>query len=295
VLWLVVLLVGALALFLFAMAWRGATELIHPPHRRATISPTDYHLASERVAFTTHDGLTLRGWFIPAQNPRGTIIVCHGYTGECTPDLQYAPLFHQHNFNTLYFDFRGHGMSDGNYTSLVYYERFDVLAALDCLKARGITRAGLFGLSMGGAIALATAPLSPRIVGVVSDCTFAELWRVVAHHSIKRGVPGFLSKIIGWLVVAIASLRLRANLFSADPIHRIGEISPRPILLMHAEKDDDAPVTEAYRLFAAARDPKTLWVVPNATHRAIEELAPNEYRARLIEFFERVNETSLAT
>lgn len=292
-LWFIVLLSGTFALGLFAIAWRGATELIHPPHRRATISPAAYHLAFENIAFVTRDGLTLRGWFIPAQNPRGTIVVCHGYAGECTPDLQYAPLFHQHNFNTLYFDFRGHGMSDGNYTSLVYFERFDLLAALAFLKARGITRAGLFGLSMGGAIALATAPLSPMIVGIVSDCTFAELWHVVAHHSIKRGVPGFLSGIAGWLVVAMASLRLHANLFSADPIHRIGEISPRPILLMHAEKDNDAPVTEAYRLFAAAREPKTLWVVPNATHRAIEERAPDEYRARIIEFFERVNETSL--
>lgn len=286
--WLgVLLLANCFAIFLLAIAWRGATELIHPPHRRATLSPADHHLAFETISFTARDGLTLRGWFIPAENPRGTIVVCHGYTGDCTPDLQYAPLFQQHGFNTLYFDFRGHGMSDGNSTSLVYFERFDLLAALDFLQTRGITRAGLFGLSMGGAIALATAPLSPLIVGVVSDCTFAELWRVVARNSIKRGVPGFLSAIVGWLVVAMASLRLRANLFSADPLHRIGEISPRPVLLMHAENDDDAPVSEAQRLFAAAREPKTLWRVPNAAHRKIEAVAPTEYRARIIDFFER--------
>lgn len=285
--WLVVLLASCIFIFLFVFAWRGATELIHPPHRRANTFPADYHLDFENVAFTTRDGLTLRGWFIPAVNPRGTIVVCHGYTGECSPDLQYAPMFHQRNFNTLYFDFRGHGMSDGDYTSLVYFERFDVLAALDFLRTRGINRAGLFGLSMGGAIALATAPLSPMIVGVVSDCTFAELWRVVAHNGHKRGAPDWLSGVIGWLVVAIASLRLHANLFSADPIHRIGDISPRPILLMHAEKDDDAPVAHAHRLFAAAREPKELWIVPNATHRTIEEAAPDEYHARIINFFEK--------
>lgn len=281
--------VFAIGLFLvLSFAWRGATQLIHPPHRRATTSPADYHLAFENISFTTPDGLTLRGWFIPAKNARGTIVVCHGYTGECSPDLVYAPLLHQHNFNTLYFDFRGHGMSDGDYTSLVYYERTDLLAALDCLKARGITRVGLFGLSMGGAIALATAPLSPMVAGVVSDSAFAELWHVVAHNVVKRGVPKFLAAGVGWLVVAIASLRLCANLFSADPIHAVEHIAPRPVLLMHGQDDDQVPVTEAQSLFAAAREPKELWLVPSATHREIEAVAREEYQQRVVEFFKRV-------
>lgn len=275
-------------LILLAMAWRGATLLIHPPHRRATSTPADYHLPFENISFVTRDGLTLRGWFIPAEQPRGTIVVCHGYAGECSPDLQYAPLFHRHHFNTLFFDFRGHGMSHGNYTSLVYFERTDLLAALDYLKTRGIARVALLGFSMGGAIALATAPLSPMVVGVVSDSGFSELWRVVAQNVRQRGVPSPMAWIIGRLVVAIACLRLRANLFAADPIRHIHRIAPHPILLMHAANDAEVPVFQAYQLFNAAREPKTLWIVPNALHRRIEEVAPAEYPQRLVEFFNRV-------
>ncbi len=269
------------------LGWRGATELIHPPHRRAIASPADYHLSFENISFATRDGLTLRGWFIPAENPHGTIVVCHGYTGDCSPDLQYAPLFHQHDYNMLFFDFRGHGMSDGDYTSLVYFERTDLLAALDHLQTRGIAQAGLFGLSMGGAIALATAPLSPMVVGVVSDSTFDELWRMIAHQARKRGFPPIFAQMLGGLVIAIASLRLRANLFSADPVWWVGKIAPRPILLMHGSRDDDAPNDHAQRLFDAAREPKELWNVPNAAHRKIEEIARDEYRQRLVEFFDR--------
>ena len=145
-------LVCSAFLLVVAIAWRGAMELIYPPHRRAATSPADYQLASENISFRSRDGMTLRGWFIPSSNPRGTIVVCHGYTGDCSPDLQYAPMFHQHGYNTLYFDFRGHGMSDGNYTSLVYFERFDLLAALEFLRAKGIERVGLYGLSRGGTI-----------------------------------------------------------------------------------------------------------------------------------------------
>lgn len=282
------LLGSAVLLVVLLIAWRGATELIHPPHRRAETSPTDYQLESETIFFRARDGKTLRGWFIPASNARGSIIVCHGYTGECSPDLEYAPMFHQHGYNTLYFDFRGHGMSDGDYTSLVYFERFDLLAALDFLRARGIARVGVYGLSMGGAIALSTAPLSPMVVGVVSDCAFAELWHVVRHSMSKRGIPGMIASPVGWLVVMIASLRLRANLFSADPIRVVNRIAPRPILLMHAANDDDAPVDEGRRLYAVAREPKELWVVPQATHREIEAVAPDEYRKRVVDFFDRV-------
>jgi len=280
------LVFSAALLAVFIFTWRGATELIYPPHRRAATSPADYQLASENVSFRARDGLTLRGWFIAAPDPHGTIVVCHGYTGECSPDLQYAPLFHQRGYNTLYFDFRGHGMSDGNYTSLVYFERNDLLAALDWLRTRGIERVGLYGLSMGGAIALATASLSPMVVGVVSDCAFAELWHVVRHGASKRGIPGIFASLVGWLVVLMASLRLRANLFSADPIRAVSRIAPRPVLLMHAENDDDAPVSEGRRLYVAAREPKELWVVPNATHREIEAVARDEYRRRVIEFFD---------
>ena len=278
----------SIGLVILAFAWRGATELIHPPHRRADTTPAHYQLEFENVSFTARDGLTLRGWFIPAPNPRGTIIVCHGYTGECSPDLEYAPMFHQHGYNTLYFDFRGHGMSDGNYTSIGYFERSDVLAAIDFLRARDIRRVGLFGLSMGGAIALSTAPHSASIGGVLSDSAFAELWHIVRHDVTKRGIPAWLAAIIGWLVVAIASLRLRANLFAADPIHAVSRIAPRPLLLMHGENDDHVPIAESRALYAVAREPKEWWTVPYAAHREIEKVAPEEYRRRVIAFFDRV-------
>lgn len=272
---------------LLGLAWRGAGELIHPPRRPPVTTPADFGLAAEPISFSSREGLTLRGWFIPAPNPKGTIVLSHGYAGDCSPDLIYAPLFHQARYNTLLFDYRGHGSSDGDFTSLVYFERGDLLAALDFLRARGIARVGLLGFSMGGAIALATAPLSPMVVGVISDCAFAEVRRIVEHAARARGVPAALAPWVGWLTELCASVRLRANLFSADPIRWVGRIAPRPVLIVHAGKDASVPVGEAQRLFRAAREPKELWIVPDALHRKIEEIAPDEYRRRVLEFFDR--------
>jgi dipeptidyl aminopeptidase/acylaminoacyl peptidase len=270
-----------------AMAWSAAGVLIYPPKRPAEATPRDYGIEFEPVSFDSRDGLTLRGWFIPASHPKGAIVLCHGYAGDCSPDLIYAPFFHAAGYHTLLFDFRGHGASEGEFTSLVYWERGDLLAALDFLRARGIARVGLMGFSMGGAIAISTAPQSPMVVGVISDCAFAELRSIVENAAVARGFPKWLAPLLGWLSVVFASVRLRANLFSADPLRWIAQIAPRPILLMHAGEDRDVPVTQARKLFAAAREPKELWIVPHAAHRQIEQVAREEYRRRVIDFFDR--------
>ncbi len=243
---------------------------------------------AEPVAFMSQDGLTLRGWFSAAPVPvKGTIVCSHGYAGDCSPDLIYAPLFNRAGYNVMLFDYRGHGASEGKFTSLVYYERGDLLCALEYLRSRGIERVGLIGFSMGGAITLATAPLSPMVVGAVSDCTFGELNRIIRAVAEERGAPRVIAALLGYLVEMAAGVRLHANLFSADPIRHVAEISPRPVLIMHGEADEAIPVSEAFRLYGTAREPKELWTVPGARHRRIEDVAPEEYRRRVIEFFDR--------
>lgn len=286
------ILLGALAfaaVVLGRRVWKAAGELVYPTRRHATFTPADYGaMDAEPVSFMSQDGLTLRGWFLPAPGPvKGTIICSHGYAGECSPDLIYAPMFNRAGYHVMLFDYRGHGASEGTFTSLVYYERGDLLCGLEYLRSRGIARVGLIGFSMGGAITLSTAPLSPMVVGAVSDCTFGELNRVISTAAEERGVPHVIAALLGYLVQAAASVRLRANLFSADPIRHIAEISPRPVLIMHGEADEAIPVSEASRLYGAAREPKELWTVPGAHHRRIEDVAPEEYRRRVIEFFDR--------
>ena len=288
---LVLVILAVVAWGIAAIVWNGSKQLIYPPRRFPAATPADYGLEFEPVSFKSRGGITLRGWFIPASDSERALIVCHGYSGDCSPDLVYVPLLHTAGYHLLFFDFRGHGASDGNYTSLVYFERDDVLAALDYFRSRGISRVGLLGFSMGGAVALATAPLSPLVVGVISDCTFAELWHITHQAAWRRGVPEPFALVAGWLIVLLASIRLCANLFSADPVRWIGKIAPRPVLIMHGTADADAPVAEAHELFRAAREPKELWLVPGATHRQIEEVAREEYRRRVVEFFGRAFDT----
>ncbi|MBI3741038.1 MAG: alpha/beta fold hydrolase [Chloroflexi bacterium] len=274
-------------LILFAVGWYGAEQMIHPARQPLECDPSAYTLTFEQIEFQSRDSTRLRGWFIPSPNAKGAIVLSHGYTGNRAPDLIYASLLRAAGFHTLFFDYRAHGESDGDYSSLVYYERWDLLAALGWLKNRGIPRAGILGFSMGGAVALAAAAQSAMVVGVVSDSAFADLETVMGNAARARGVPRWIAPLVGWLMIAIASVRLRANLFAANPIHSIANIAPRPILIMHGEKDMEVPVGQARKLYHRAREPKELWIVPNARHRKIEEIAKAEYRRKIVAFFDR--------
>ncbi len=285
---LAALIVAGILIAIGYLAWRASGELIHPAHRAPSCTPEQFGLRCEGITFQAPNGPLLRGWWIPtALMPKGTIILSHGYTGDCSPDLTYAPDLNRAGYNVCLFDYRGHGASDGNYTSLVYYERQDLIASIQLLESRGIERIGLLGFSMGGAIALATAPHCPGVVGVISDCSFGKLQAILENAARKRGVPGVLAPALAWMVELFASLRLRANLFASDPIRWVAKISPRPVLIMHGEADADVPVEQAYRLYDTAHEPKEIWVVAGARHREIEQVAEEEYRHRVIAFFDR--------
>ena len=86
--------------------------------------------------------------------------------------------------------------------------------------------------------------------------------------------------------IKTAEAMRRAHVARARPLDAIARISPRPILLIHSEDDDNAttPVEGARALFAAAGEPKELWVAPRGGHVGAINAFPNEYRARVLAF-----------
>jgi fermentation-respiration switch protein FrsA (DUF1100 family) len=188
--------------------------------------------------------------------------------------------------NVLIFDWRAHGRSDGQLTTLGYDERYDLIAAVEYARARGATKIGVLGLSMGGAVALSTTAICPDIDVVAADSAFVHIVTAVAAGLSERGLPDGVSYSIARLILVTAGLRLGKNLFEADPVRWIDRIAPRPLLLIYGERDPFAPHVEVELLYRRAGEPKGIWRVPQAAHREIQALQPDEYRQRLTRFFE---------
>ena len=253
--------------------------------------PAFLGLKYEDISFLSRDDeLTLRGWYLPAQNSELVIIMVHG--GEqhrADPSmgmLDIASGLVEHGYNVLMFDLRGHGESDGNRMSAGYYEKRDLLGAVDYMKGRGLEHIGVLGFSMGAATALMATPEGNDIDAVVADSSFADLKDMMEPEFSKRTkFPKFFLPTLLFVVKIMYGVDFNA----IKPIELVSEIAPRPILFIHGELDETVPLEHAYRLHQASQNPQNqLWVVPEAGHVSSYVNYPEEYMNKITTFFDGV-------
>ena len=288
------ILLGVL-IALWALAWHGVNQWTRPKRVGPRGHPRDYGLPYEDVEFQSRDGITLRGWLIsptsnvqrPISNLQSAVIFCHGHGGHKDPDLMYVPWFVERGIPVLLFDFRNHGQSDGNLTSMGFYERFDLLGAIDYLVSRGYTRIGLMGFSMGAAIAIATAPLSEYVECVVADSAFAELPPTLAMGMVDKGFPRWFANRFIHLIIALGVRRLRCDLGEAYPVRAVRHFSDRALLLILGGRDEYIEPWQGRWLYDEATGPKEFWFVPEAKHRLADRIEPELYREKVMGFFEQ--------
>ncbi len=266
-----------LPLALLRSAYQGATYYVHPPRleRRDDDTPAALDIAYTDLTLTTADGLHLAAWYTPPQND-AIILVGHGFGSHRLSRIH--ALFARHGYGVVSWDFRAHGDSAGDLCTIGYNEWLDVAAALDFAQAQGAIAIGAWGESMGGAAILRAAARRPEIAAVVTDSTFAtiedELEAAVRIAPMRPMVRFFAEREAG-----IRLMELR-------PVDEIGRLSPRPVFIIHGEADSVAPVAAAHRLYAAAGEPRTLWIEPGVEHIRMSKAHPEQYEQRVIAFFD---------
>lgn len=235
----------------------------------------------------SEDGTKIEGWIVPSKkNTDSTLIVLHGWGGNKS-DAVPATIFLAQNYNLIYFDFRNHGNSGIGRTSLGYYEIKDFHSVMEFLrkeKKEWLKDFAVYGFSMGGAIAISGSVDIKEVKAVVAESAFSSYNESVAHYAkLFYGVPRFF--------VPITILFTRARLgFDPDkysPVRHISQLSPRPVFILQGEKDLRVPVKEGEALYRAAREPKEIWIVPEADHGEISEKTHEAYQKRISEFFKK--------
>lgn len=87
---------------------------------------------AQPLTFQTIDGITLSGLLLVREQAQRNLLVCHGYRMSKERMSSFATMFPNHNI--FLFDYRAHGESQGDYTTIGYNEKKDVLGALSVLK-----------------------------------------------------------------------------------------------------------------------------------------------------------------
>lgn len=261
-------LIITLIFMLLLLSFWGFYNAVRPYRMLSTATPAQFGLAYEKISFRTQDNVEIKGWFVPSSQPHAkTIILLHGYPAD-KGNILPTRIFLHDNYHLLFLDFRYHGESGGHYTTLGKDEVLDLLAAIRYLKTKNINDVGVWGLSMGGAVALMAARETTAIKAIVAEASYAQLDWMLDHY---YGIP-VLNYPLAWFTHFWAREILGIEVDTVSPMVAVANLTV-PILLIHSRNDQVVPFTHAKALQQALKENPRLTTrfVNDASHGQISD------------------------
>lgn len=226
-------------------------------------TPGDLGMEYEEVWFTSEDGVKLHGWWVPKEGAP-VLLWFHGNGGNISHRLENIKLLLDLvGVSVFIFDYREYGKSEGRIsregTYLDAAAAYRYVAETRKIPARNIV---LFGRSLGTALATDLAVKNPCRSLILES----------AYTNSQDMARLYLPFFFDW--------RPRVPY---DNIGKIGQIKV-PLLVIHGEDDEIIPVDMGRRVFAAAPEPKKLYIIPRSHHNDTYLVGGQDYFQRLQAF-----------
>lgn len=249
--------------------------------------PGEVGLDFDSFSIVTNDELTLKGYFIPKAQAKGTIIMLHGIRAYKEHFIQIASRVHQEGFNLVLLDNRAHGQSDGEYCTFGVKEKEDVSVLIDYLIAREVKGSiGLWGQSLGGAIALQSMAHDHRVSFGIIESTFTQ-FSIIADDYFVRFAP-FVPKWYRSYVINKGAKLAGFDPQDAQPIVSATQIT-QPVFMAHGSIDNRIDVKYASELFEAIpATTKELYIIEGANHVNVWQTGGEQYFTRVFDFLENI-------
>ena len=197
---------------------------------------------AQEVSIASYDGLRLCGLWIPAENPKGTILLAHGYRSTKLADFSVAyDYYHRHGMNILVPDQRSHGKSEGRYITFGVKESKDMLSWIDFHNREfGDYQMILSGLSMGAStmLYLVDQDLPENVKGLIADCGFTSPKDILA--SVFKRVIHLPAGPTVLAADLFARLFAGFSLYEKDTRKTLAN-SKIPVFMIHGTGDDFVP------------------------------------------------------
>jgi pimeloyl-ACP methyl ester carboxylesterase len=252
--------------------------------------PAKHGIAYQVVDFPSREqGISLNGWLIGQDPARPAIVMVHGIDSQRTADgaVGLAGDLHHAGFNVFMFDLRGHGTSGDGRISAGYYERQDVLGAVDYLVSKGTPseRIGLLGFSMGAAIVVMTAADDQRIRAIAIDSTYAKARELIAQEvDRKTPVPERVVPVFLPFAELLAKVMYGIEVSELEPERHVQKLG-YPIFQLHSTGDTRIPFSHGQRVHDAAPAGSEFWVIQDSEHTEGYMDHPEEYVRRVGGYF----------
>jgi len=246
------------------------------------------HNARE-VSITSHDGLKLKALWVPAENPKATMILFHGYHSSFLVDFSgIYRMYHNQGYNLLLVHQRSHGESEGKYITFGVKERLDALNWIEYHnKTFGTLPVFLCGMSMGTATVTFAAgeALPDNVLGITADCGFTSPYDILLHVGAKT--------VGSWVKFLMPAVDLWARMLAGFSLRECESTrtlakAKIPVLMIHGTADDYVPCAMTQAGFEACASEKELILVEGAGHGTSFLKDRARVEPRLLGFFQRI-------
>lgn len=251
-------------------------------------SPRDMGIPADGLVVTVQDSIRLKGWFIDADGePRGTILVLHGIANCKEAMLPLADKLRRHSFQVVLIDLRAHGESEGEYCTYGFWEKQDIRTLIDTLSRRyeTLTPLGVYGNSLGAAIAVQALAVEPRLTCGWIESPFATLREITSDYLTRK-------IILRWRGLSDGALAKAGRIadFEIDQVspENSAQLVHQPVVVVHGRKDRHIAIEYGERVFRNLRSAaKEFYEIPAGDHFNLSTAGGKEYEERMLSFFDR--------
>lgn len=241
--------------------------------------------AAKDVYIKSEDALTLHALWIPAMQPRATVMLVHGYRSTYLLDFaMMLDFYHQRGFNILLPHQRSHGLSEGKYITFGVKESRDMKRWLDFHNKNLWTGPVLLsGMSMGASTVLfmADEQLPDNVCGIIADCGFSSPKAIV--KKVFKDIIRVPAGPCMWAADLFARLIAGFSFYAKDTRKCLARCRV-PVLLIHGMDDDFVPCGMSLEGFEACSAEKQMLTVAHAGHGASFFFDPPGYSAAITYF-----------
>ena len=243
---------------------------------------------AQDVYVSSKDGLKLHAYWIPAENPRGTILLAHGYRSTILVDfgLAYA-FYHALGMNILVPHQRAHAMSEGKYITFGVKESEDMECWIHYHNDTfGNHQMILSGMSMGAStmLYLADRELPANVKCIIADCGFTSPKAIldVVFHSIVDLPSGPILMAADLFARVLAKFSL-----TQKDSREVLKHAKLPVMLIHGTADNFVPCYMSQQAYDACTTQKELLIVEGAGHGISFLVDKETYTKTVIAFLEK--------
>lgn len=263
----------------FVKTWR----LFSGPRQPRSIITEYPAFQFDTVLLKTAKGITIDAWYTRADSAaKGTVLLFHGILSNKGLLLPEASAFRSLGYNVLLVDFRAHGNSGGNTTTIGVWESEEVKLAYDHIAGRGEKNIFLWGSSMGAVVvAKAMADYNLQPSGIILEMPFASLQSHLQARARALGFPGLPEKPFGFFVSCWMGWQKGFNGLKHRTTDYVKKINC-PVLLQYGNQDTYVLKWETERVFSAiASARKKKLAYENAGHESLRQNDPVQWDTAL--------------